>query len=492
MVENLLDYVEYLIYAVSIVLAAAKADMVTSYVLFGLLGFSFSFMVSLRQPSATHILLCYPLLCLAHDWSNFYYGLASSVAAALTLYTLKEKLALAPWKLAAALLLSTLAALGISHPALSLIVDSTPVQLVLSHPYGKLITSAGFALALQWLSMQFMLRASTKSFHTVEAVVLSQFIGAYMATALGNLKQSSSNSQAVVQCIAVISWIGFWFFEFFTRSPGSSGVKLTFCSSIAVAISTTLFPVAPKFPPAFVAFFQQDVNYLFLGYWALVFFAFSAIIAFIKDRVSNTAARKGFHFMALAMFLPAMLLDPLFLRTALCLAISTFILVEFIRTSQILGSKVSEMLTRLMNAVTNDRDRAGPWTLSHLYLLIGCGFALLYTPHGSATKSLPIDIMAGPLLVLTIGDSFSSIIGSKWGKHKWKKTDRTVEGTLAGIFSTFASMYALCHFANVTPNLMAMSISIVLTFAIEAYIHALDNLILPVFFFTIYKGLLSV
>ena len=39
MVENLLDYVEYLIYAVSIALGAAKADMVTSYVLFGLLGF---------------------------------------------------------------------------------------------------------------------------------------------------------------------------------------------------------------------------------------------------------------------------------------------------------------------------------------------------------------------------------------------------------------------------------------------------------------------
>lgn len=484
-IDKIIACVEFAVYIAVMALAAIQADMITQYILGGLIGFAIVFMVGLRQPLATHILLCYPLLCVAHDFGHLYYALSSSVVAALCLYTgLKDKLAMEPWKLAAGALLATLSSLGLSHPAFDMVLQAPPVQMVMNHPYGKLAIGAGFGIALQWITMQYFVNAAGKSFHNVEAALLSQLAAGYMTTALGNLTSPGKNEQAVVLALSVLAWLGFWFFEFFSKSPFSTGVKFSIVSSIAVIIANFLYPIAPKYPPAFLAFVQEDINWILMGYWAACFLSFSTVIALIQKHVSNTVARKGFHFMALAMFLPAMIVDPRFLRIALSFAIALFCLVEFIRSSNLLGQKISQKLTQIMNAVMNDRDRAGPWTLSHLYLLIGCGFALLYAADADAAGKLSIDVMAGPLLVLAVGDSFASIVGHKWGKLKWRGSERSVLGTLAGISTTLGAMFALCTYTGASPNWIAVGIVTVCTFIIEIYVQALDNLVLPIFYYS--------
>lgn len=47
------------------------------------------------------------------------------------------------------------------------------------------------------------------------------------------------------------------------------------------------------------------------------------------------------------------------------------------------------------------------------------------------------------MLVLGIGDSFAAIIGSTFGKLKYPFSNRTIEGTLAFLFSSSLAHYIL-------------------------------------------------
>lgn len=484
-----LRFAELIIYIAAIALASLSADMLTKYILGGLAAFSLFFVLSSDSPHAAHVLLLYPLLCLAHDFGHLYYALTTSVVAAATAYgPLKEKLNLAPWILASINLTATLGALGLSHPYADAVLKSAPIQAASSLPHAELIFGIGFETLLQWSTMQFFVRATIGSFNCTEATLVSQLLGAFMGAALANVKNlKSSNGYALVCFIAVSAWICFWFYEFITRLPQSSGVKLSVTSTFAIIIAGAFFPLLMAMPAKLIAFIQSDINYIFLGYWALVFVAWSTVIAILKEKISNTVARKGFHFMALCMFLPGMMLAPEFLRTSLCLAIALFCAVEFLRSSKILGSKIADLLTRTMNTVTNDRDRAGPLTMSHVYLLIGCGFSLIFSAESEATK-LPKTTLIGPLLVLTIGDSFASIIGSKWGRHKWpSSSSRSIEGSIAAVASTLGAMAIFSFFTATTINWTVIGIATALTFALEAYLESIDNLVLPIFYFTIEK-----
>ena len=483
--SQLLQYSELLIYGAVVALASVDASWSTRYALVALYSATAAFILARKLPLAATTLLIFPLLCIAHDTSNLYFALASSFAACLTLFgPLKEQLDIAPKTCALLLLILTLGALGLGHPALNSLESATFVKDSLKLPHAKLVLGVSFSLTLQWLSMQFLLRGTIGSFDKTEAVIISQLLAAYIPGALENSKHlSGSNGMAIVHFISALAWTGFWIYEFITRLSQPRGAILAITSALAVVFASIVSTSALAFSSKLLTFAQNDLNFQLIGLWIASFLVFSLIIAALRERASNTVIRKGFHFMALAMFLPAMILDPLFLRTALCIAIAAFFLVEFIRYSKILGQAVSDFLTKLMDKVTNQRDRSGPVTTSHVYLLIGCGFALIFLPEEQARK-LALHAMAGPLFVLTIGDSFASIIGSRYGKHRWPSTSRTIEGTIAGILTTLGAMYILTTYIRVESiNWNSMIASIMLTFALEAYTSAIDNLVLPIFFF---------
>jgi CDP-diglyceride synthetase len=99
----------------------------------------------------------------------------------------------------------------------------------------------------------------------------------------------------------------------------------------------------------------------------------------------------------------------------------------------------------------DERD-AGKIVLTHIYLLAGCALPSLLCPTpgpgeagvGSRGGIVPY---AG-VLILGVGDTVASIVGTFFGKWLWVPSEgrgKTVEGTVAGWVATTGSAMLLMH-----------------------------------------------
>ncbi|CAI5958344.1 unnamed protein product, partial [Closterium sp. NIES-65] len=100
--------------------------------------------------------------------------------------------------------------------------------------------------------------------------------------------------------------------------------------------------------------------------------------------VPHVVLRKAFHVLALAMFLPPMLLQPAFLRLALGVCFAFFLLLEAMRYQGI--PPLSAPLEAFLRPFTDARD-AGPLILSHFSLLLACMLPLSLTPPAFLSSS---------------------------------------------------------------------------------------------------------
>ena len=86
-------------------------------------------------------------------------------------------------------------------------------------------------------------------------------------------------------------------------------------------------------------------------------------------------------------------------------------------------------------------------------------------------------------LTVGVGDSFASIFGSALGKHKLFGSKKSLEGTMALIFSQLVVFFILSHFGLVNfddgNNVLYAGISLILSGYAEAFTTDNDNLILP-------------
>lgn len=117
-------------------------------------------------------------------------------------------------------------------------------------------------------------------------------------------------------------------------------------------------------------------------------------------------------------------------------------------------------------------------SLSPIYLLIGCALPVWLEEH-------PSIIQHSGIILLGIGDTFASVIGSKFGRIKWPRSKKTIEGTLAFIIST------LLVFNAFAPLTLKITISIILTALLEGNSNENDNLFAPLYFYTL-NSLLSI
>ena len=69
-------------------------------------------------------------------------------------------------------------------------------------------------------------------------------------------------------------------------------------------------------------------------------------------------------------------------------------------------------------------------SLSPMYLLCGLS-ATLWLP----TESMRLLPLMSGILTIGVGDSAASMIGSKWGNHKWVESHKSIEGTIACVVS---------------------------------------------------------
>lgn len=209
---------------------------------------------------------------------------------------------------------------------------------------------------------------------------------------------------------------------------GVSGVA----SSI---LSIKLSALAPDSPPInsisflFELLFgvNTSVHIVLMLYWAV---CLGSAITFIQSHSlhwSVDVRRKAWHATIVIMFLPAgVIVDPIFTKLALAIALTGFLLVEFIRVTTIppFGKAIHIYILRYID----DRDTCGPIVVSHIFLMLGI--------------SIPIFLASSPagIICLGMGDAMASIVGKRLGRHRWAGSKKTVEGSLAFVVAVVVGL----------------------------------------------------
>lgn len=185
-----------------------------------------------------------------------------------------------------------------------------------------------------------------------------------------------------------------------------------------------------------------NVRLLIVGYWAIVLLVGLLTVFALTAYVEVDTRRKVFHGVMVAMLLPAIFIDPCYCALALSMALAVFLLLEAVRAGQVppLGSAIS----RFVAPYVDGRDLRGPVVVSHLFLLIGCAvplwFSLASLPRSGdwpwngwelADGKRETAMVAGVVCV-GMGDAAASLIGRRYGRHKWLWVGgKSLEGSAA-------------------------------------------------------------
>lgn len=121
------------------------------------------------------------------------------------------------------------------------------------------------------------------------------------------------------------------------------------------------------------------------------------------------------------------------MHIAFSVGLAALIFFEYIRYFAVVpfGKEIHLFLVGFLD----ERD-GGPIILSHLYLLMGCAAPVWLAEH---------HILAGlsGIFALGVGDAMASIVGKRFGRHRWPGTIKTVEGTMAFVGSVMAAAGAI-------------------------------------------------
>ncbi|KAL1903124.1 dolichol kinase [Sporothrix stenoceras] len=195
-----------------------------------------------------------------------------------------------------------------------------------------------------------------------------------------------------------------------------------------------------------------------VGYWSIVLVFGLAVVFTLSPVYEVDTRRKVFHFMMVAMLLPATFVDPAYAALALSLVLAVFLLLDLLRASQL--PPLSRPIATFLTPYVDGRDLRGPVVISHIFLLIGCAIPLwlsmaslprvvdpldmLDTPSSpSAGWEVPtrdVSMVAGVICV-GLGDAAASLIGRRWGRRKWLwGGGKSLEGSFAFALVVFAGL----------------------------------------------------
>lgn len=218
-----------------------------------------------------------------------------------------------------------------------------------------------------------------------------------------------------------------------------------------------------------------------------------ATLAIIKQRNTGNKAssskRKIFHILAVAVYIPGLMYkcNLLYLGSGVLLGI--FFLLEILRNLAIppLGRLLQESFMTL-----SDEKDAGLLAVTPIYLLTGFTTPIWIHPSPcDITDSAYFEFLPliSGVLSVGIGDTVASAFGSKYGKHFYHDSKKTIEGTLASIISqllTVFALYKIGFIANMDQfNCARITMAVILTSFIEAKTDQIDNAILPLIMYII-------
>ncbi|POS79419.1 cytidylyltransferase [Diaporthe helianthi] len=196
---------------------------------------------------------------------------------------------------------------------------------------------------------------------------------------------------------------------------------------------------------------EANTRLVLAAYWASVI-AIGLLVVFRLSPIYEVdTRRKVFHFMMVAMFLPAIYVDPGWCALALAVVLAIFLLLDLLRASQL--PPLSKPITNFLHPYTDGRDHCGPVVISHIFLLIGCAIPLWLSlaslartgagyRRGWEVPTRDLSMVAGVVCV-GLGDAAASLIGRRWGHHKWLwKGGKSLEGSVAFAVAVSAGLLA--------------------------------------------------
>ncbi|WPH03605.1 Hypothetical protein R9X50_00648800 [Acrodontium crateriforme] len=173
----------------------------------------------------------------------------------------------------------------------------------------------------------------------------------------------------------------------------------------------------------------SNVRLLLIAYWGLVLLVGLLTVFSLTAFVEVDTRRKVFHGVMVAMLVPAIFVDPCYCALALALALAIFLILEVIRAGHV--PPLANSIGRFVAPYVDGRDLRGPVVVSHIFLLIGCAvplwFSLASIERTSAkpwidwelaSNSREVSMIAGVVCV-GMGDAAASLIGRRYGRHKW-------------------------------------------------------------------------
>lgn len=224
--------------------------------------------------------------------------------------------------------------------------------------------------------------------------------------------------------------------------------------------------------------------HLFL-WWAL--FCLVGVLFVIwqvnRNQKATTSQRKIFHILAVFVFASGIVWAPdiLYLGSAVCFAI--FLVVEAVRLYSV--PPLSFILSHGFILYGDEKDTL--FSLTPLYLLAGLAAPLWLTPLNTIPipPSQLLPYLSG-VLTIGIGDTAASYVGSKYGRRKWKGSNRTIEGTIACFLSQAVFVLLGAVFGLLTGDVLSFMKAfgaIAITSLIEAKTSQVDNVVLPLIFY---------
>lgn len=192
------------------------------------------------------------------------------------------------------------------------------------------------------------------------------------------------------------------------------------------------------------------------AYFATTILAGLAVVFQLSPVFEVDTRRKVFHFMMVAMFLPAAYVDPCYIALALALMLAIFLALDLLRASQL--PPLSRPIARFLTPYVDGRDLRGPVVVSHIFLLIGCAIPLWLSlaslprssiptegtsPSSSLGWELPVReiAMVSGVICVGLGDAAASLVGRRWGHRKWLwGGGKSLEGSAAFAVAVFGGL----------------------------------------------------
>ncbi|XP_050326940.1 dolichol kinase isoform X1 [Bactrocera neohumeralis] len=261
-----------------------------------------------------------------------------------------------------------------------------------------------------------------------------------------------------------------------------------------LVIGVTSTPITDPVPIIFLLnFILQDQVRVYI----VVFYVIMVLLTFLtvwwqigNEEKASTRIRKIFHVLIVLVFIPGIIYQCSFLYIATGVALAIFTVFELIRVCNI--PPLAIPLRRAFASFSDEKD-AGLLALTPFCLLIGCSIPLWISscPCGeneyTNDNSRLLSILAG-VLTIGFGDTAASVVGSKFGRIKWRSSKKSLEGTLAFMVMTFLATMFLNYFGYTKLSAMkwfSTSIAILTTSLVEAHTDQIDNLTLPLIFYII-------